>query len=684
MGNYEQLKQAVVDVIKSNGNQEITGAILQNALLSIISTVGANSTFAGIATPETNPGTPDQNIFYIASQNGIYSNFGGVKIFGEIAILTNKNGNWEKEETVTQKGYTKPTFFLNTDLDKYFKEFYIEGLDVGTDYCLRTLRLNTVEEPDIYQINIGNSSSNVLQINVKVGEVYAEAKSGNISAKVVLQNTDGIVGNLIFGNTDTSIGTLNKSVCQDTANSPYCASTTNAANIAKGYTKPTFFLNTDLDKYFKEFYIEGLDVGTDYCLRTLRLNTVEEPDIYQINIGNSSSNVLQINVKVGEVYAEAKSGNISAKVVLQNTDGIVGNLIFGNTDTSIGTLNKSVCQDTANSPYCASTTNAANIANSMKIAPAFNGYSLPKNPQTLKVLHVGNSFADQPISKLQMWFDAMGIENVIYCIVMRAGGSLYQHYNSIINDEPYDENSAFRIYKNINGETTYIGNADPTDKSGNTTTSNQIKLSDCLQFTDWDVITFQQASFVSGKWETIEPYLPTLIKYARYYCPNSGVKIGWQMTWAYAKGYTGLSSYNNSQAEMYNGIIQCAKNVCSYYDIDLIVPNGVVVQNLRNVDVAFWGDYLNQFRGAEFWSSETPNADFTDDGLHPNDIAEYCTAAAFVMMIYGACYNKSIRGIDAVLGIISGNYAKVARQCVLKAVGERFNTSAIDTTNILE
>ena len=684
MGNYEQLKQAISDVIKSNGNQEITGAILQNVLLSIISTVGANSTFAGIATPETNPGTPDQNIFYIASQNGIYSNFGGVKIFGEIAILTNKNGNWEKEETVIQKGYTKPTFFLNTDLDKYFKEFYIEGLDVGTDYCLRTLRLNTDAEPDIYQINIGNSSNSVLQINVKVGEVYAEAKSGNISAKVVLQNTDGIVGNLIFGNTDTSIGTLNKSVCQDTANSPYCASTTNAANIAKGYTKPTFFLNTDLDKYFKEFYIEGLDVGTDYCLRTLRLNTDAEPDIYQINIGNSSNSVLQINVKVGEVYAEAKSGNISAKVVLQNTDGIVGNLIFGNTDTSIGTLNKSVCQDTANSPYCASTTNAANIANSMKIAPAFNGYSLPKNPQTLKVLHVGNSFADQPISKLQMWFDAMGIENVIYCIVMRAGGSLYQHYNSIINDEPYDENSAFRIYKNINGETTYIGNADPTDKSGNTTTSNQIKLSDCLQFTDWDVITFQQASFVSGKWETIEPYLPTLIKYARYYCPNSGVKIGWQMTWAYAKGYTGLSSYNNSQIEMYNGIIQCAKNVCSYYDIDLIVPNGVVVQNLRNVDVAFWGEYLNQFRGAEFWSSETPNADFTDDGLHPNDIAEYCTAAAFVMMIYGACYNKSIRGIDAVLGIISGNYAKVARQCVLKAVGERFNTSAIDTTNILE
>ena len=43
MGNYEQLKQAVSDVIKTNGNQEITGAILQSALLSIISIVGENS-----------------------------------------------------------------------------------------------------------------------------------------------------------------------------------------------------------------------------------------------------------------------------------------------------------------------------------------------------------------------------------------------------------------------------------------------------------------------------------------------------------------------------------------------------------------------------------------------------------------------------------------------------------------
>lgn len=99
MGNYEQLKQAVADVVKSNGNQEITGDILQNTLLTIISMVGSGATFAGIATPTTNPMTPDQNVFYIASEDGIYSNFGNVVLENEVAIFTNRNGIWQKGKT---------------------------------------------------------------------------------------------------------------------------------------------------------------------------------------------------------------------------------------------------------------------------------------------------------------------------------------------------------------------------------------------------------------------------------------------------------------------------------------------------------------------------------------------------------------------------------------------------------
>lgn len=101
MGNYEQLKRAIANVIKTNGNQEITGAIMQNVLNTIVSTVGANRTFVGIANKNTNPGTPDGNVFYIAYTEGNYVNFqyGTANLTvnpGELAILYNEKINWGK------------------------------------------------------------------------------------------------------------------------------------------------------------------------------------------------------------------------------------------------------------------------------------------------------------------------------------------------------------------------------------------------------------------------------------------------------------------------------------------------------------------------------------------------------------------------------------------------------------
>ena len=46
---YENLKSAIKQAIKQNGNQEITGDLLQSTLLSIVDTVGEGATFAGIA-----------------------------------------------------------------------------------------------------------------------------------------------------------------------------------------------------------------------------------------------------------------------------------------------------------------------------------------------------------------------------------------------------------------------------------------------------------------------------------------------------------------------------------------------------------------------------------------------------------------------------------------------------------
>lgn len=99
MANWSDLKSAVASIIKTNGAQQITGQLLQNVLNNIISNVGLNSTFAGIATPETNPGTPDGNVFYLATTAGTYSNFNGIVINSGEAVILEWKGSWVKKDS---------------------------------------------------------------------------------------------------------------------------------------------------------------------------------------------------------------------------------------------------------------------------------------------------------------------------------------------------------------------------------------------------------------------------------------------------------------------------------------------------------------------------------------------------------------------------------------------------------
>jgi len=97
MANYNQLKAAIRAVINENHNNEITGTDLQNVLVSMINSL-VGYQFVGIATPTTNPGTPDARVFYIATESGVYSNFGGITLTNEVAILR-YGDSWEKLDT---------------------------------------------------------------------------------------------------------------------------------------------------------------------------------------------------------------------------------------------------------------------------------------------------------------------------------------------------------------------------------------------------------------------------------------------------------------------------------------------------------------------------------------------------------------------------------------------------------
>lgn len=129
MANWSNLKASVASVIKTNGNQEITGKVLQNILTTIISNLGENSTYAGIATPDTNPGNPDGNVFYLATEAGTYSNFNGIEIKNGEATILEWKGSWVK----------KTVGLATTDV----------GKKVGLNFSLNPLKECTIKNNTI-------------------------------------------------------------------------------------------------------------------------------------------------------------------------------------------------------------------------------------------------------------------------------------------------------------------------------------------------------------------------------------------------------------------------------------------------------------------------------------------------------------------------------------------------------
>lgn len=129
MGNYEQLKQAVSNVIKTNGKQEITGALLQQTLISIISNIGKNYTFAGVAKKGTAPGTPDENVFYIASEPGVYPNFGGANV-KKLSVFVNVGSQWVMKDCGVDFISIKEKSFINANSLNFWAtyETFADGL----------------------------------------------------------------------------------------------------------------------------------------------------------------------------------------------------------------------------------------------------------------------------------------------------------------------------------------------------------------------------------------------------------------------------------------------------------------------------------------------------------------------------------------------------------------------------
>lgn len=213
----------------------------------------------------------------------------------------------------------------------------------------------------------------------------------------------------------------------------------------------------------------------------------------------------------------------------------------------------------------------------------------------LKILSIGNSFSVDTQQYAYQIAKSLGVEKVVLGNLYIGGCTLSTHLaNARYNTNAY----------------TYYTNEIGAWKETSSYTIEEAVLSD-----NWDYITFQQSSGLSGKENTYDD-LQKLMDIVSPLQPKA--KLVWLMTWAYQgdSNNVNFASYNNDQMTMYNAITSAVQAKVSTNDeISIVIPVATAIQNARTSSV---GDTL------------------TRDGYHLSyDLGRYIAGLCFIHHLTG-------------------------------------------------
>lgn len=147
------------------------------------------------------------------------------------------------------------------------------------------------------------------------------------------------------------------------------------------------------------------------------------------------------------------------------------------------------------------------------------------------------------------------------------------------------------------------------------TTSLFLSIDEALRLKDWDYVSLQQASHVSGTISSYYPYLNNVYTYVRIKCPKA--KIMWHQTWAYSgknpykydevKNWCDTFKFDND-LEMKKGIAEALEKITNEFKFDLVVRSG---------DVVF--EAMKEFEDV-----------YDEAGFHLNNLGCYLIGANFI------------------------------------------------------
>lgn len=677
MSDFSALIASVESYIRQNGNNEITGNILQEVLVGIINTLGTTAInaletglsteqttranadtalggridtaegnitsvtnlattlqsrldegfiYKGIATPTTNPSTPTGKVFYVAVQGGTYTNFGGLTVSQGINIIKYNGSTWSVDVVIAIDDDPHPTSKNLANADAVAKAA-MYGRAMYPDRCLLDYNhIMNYPSSDVAPIYNQVDTYNAIWIPIMHGATHITIKyDGTVVTPLISFWSSEWYDN------DYYIGKDN-----DTTISPNKGDIPNAARLAVINFIKTSYPDTSLitiEQDGKMFPVECETKNRQLCWLPARGVFIDYG--YIANFPSSGVVVYQANplwdcIWIPITSKDAKKMKVTLAGLADNAAYRFFTSLVPSTETYITSNPDGVIPEGAK--LC--------VINKLKSGLTETGYDdihvsfSSQERKKIRLLSIGNSYSDDALAYVPYIIQNMGVDvDIQIGILMMSSSGLADHVANFANEE-----EAYSFRYNDGGEAV-AGRARTIAWQNLGTHSIQWALDNY----EWDYIVLQASSQQAFDWSKYQPSCNILINDVAGYV-DYPVKFMWYMPMARpAQTNSGANWPDAAITEHYEATAGAAERIMDETVCEVLVPVGTAIQNVRTIPtLKAMGAYADNPLNTSDLGYLTPN-----DGVHlqeglPCQIAAY----SFVLVLlreYGFA-NRSIVG----------------------------------------
>ena len=267
-----------------------------------------------------------------------------------------------------------------------------------------------------------------------------------------------------------------------------------------------------------------------------------------------------------------------------------------------------------------------------------------------KVLVIGNSFSISCLTYLPQVAADCG-KKLDFGSLYIGGCSLEQHVKIAVAERKDEKKKGSYQYNRV------------TD-NGKRASKGGMRLTDALRDAKWDVVVIQQASHLSWKPESYEPWGDDLVKTVRELAPQAKVVV--QETWSYTPFDRRLKAWKMTADQMYAKLSAAYRGFAEKRGL-AVIPMGDAVQLWRKrlpvayTDHSFGGDVVGG-RHRKEPDQFKRNADGTwsccSDVFHLNEKGEYLQALVWAAKLLDADLGK----LASHPPCVTGDEARLMRQ----------------------